>query len=85
MTVTSTGCGGDRDGGRLAYAIVPSAAVGTGLSNYTITYVNGSLTVNPAALTITANNTSKTYGQTATFAGTAFTTAAWSTATRSRA
>ena len=37
---------------------------------------NGTLTqtVNPAALTITANNASKTYGQTATFAGTAFTT-----------
>ena len=43
---------------------------GTGLGNYTISYVNGSLTVNPAALTITADSTSKTYGQTATFAGT---------------
>ena len=32
-----------------------------------------SLTVNPAPLTITANNTSKTYGQTTTFATTAFT------------
>ena len=30
-------------------------------------------TVNPAALAITANNASKTYGQTASFAGTAFT------------
>ena len=46
--------------------------VGPG-SNYTITYANGTLTVNPAALTITANNASKTYGQTATLAGTAFT------------
>ena len=44
-----------------------------------------SLTVNPAALTITANSTSKTYGQTASFAGTAFTKPAWSTATRSPA
>ena len=32
-----------------------------------------SFTVNPAALTITANSTSKTYGQTATFSATAFT------------
>ncbi len=56
---------------------MPSAATGTGLGNYTITYANGTLTVNPAALTITANNASKTYGQTASFAGTAFTTAAW--------
>jgi gliding motility-associated-like protein len=29
------------------YAIVPSAAVGNGLSNYNIVYVNGSFTVNP--------------------------------------
>ena len=55
------------------YAIVPSAATGTGLSNYTIGYVNGTLTVNPAALTITANNDSKTYGTLKTFSGTAFT------------
>ena len=55
---------------------MPSTATfSAGLSsNYTITYVNGTLTVNPAALTITANNASKTYGQTATFAATAFTT-----------
>ena len=55
------------------YAIVPERRGRAGLSNYTITYVNGSLTVNPAALTITANSTSKTYGQTVTFAGTEFT------------
>ncbi|MGA7498407.1 MAG: MBG domain-containing protein, partial [Isosphaeraceae bacterium] len=55
------------------YSIVPSAAVGTGLSNYTIAYVNGNLTVNAAALTITATSTSKTYGTLATFIGTAFT------------
>ena len=55
------------------YAIVPSAAVGTGLANYTISYVNGTLTVTTAALTITANSPSKTYGQTVTFAGTEFT------------
>ena len=51
----------------------PARAVGTGLGNYTISYVNGSLTVDPAALTITADSTSKTYGQTVTFAGTEFT------------
>ena len=33
------------DGGGLAYAIVPSAAVGTGLGNYTISYVERHLTV----------------------------------------
>ena len=46
------------------YNIVPSAATGTGLSNYTISYVNGTLTVSPAALTVAANNGSKTYGAT---------------------
>jgi FtsP/CotA-like multicopper oxidase with cupredoxin domain len=56
-----------------SYAITPSAAVGIGLTNYTINYVNGSLAVTPAALTITANNASKSYGQAVTFLGTAFT------------
>ncbi len=54
------------------YSIVPSAATGTGLGNYTITYTNGSLTVTTAPLTITANNGTKVYGQTfATGAGSA--------------
>ena len=34
------------------YAIAPSAAVGSGLANYTITYTNGTLTVNPLAVGI---------------------------------
>ena len=58
------------------YPIVPSAATfSAGLSgNYTITYTNGTLTISPAALSITANNASKISGQTASFAATAFTT-----------
>jgi Ca2+-binding RTX toxin-like protein len=44
------------------YPIVPSAAAGTGLSNYTISYHNGLLTVNPAPLTITADNKSMIKG-----------------------
>lgn len=43
------------------YPITPSAAVGTGLSNYTITYVNGQLTVTPVPLTVTADDKSKVY------------------------
>jgi hypothetical protein len=39
------------------YAVVPTAAVGTGLSNYAITYVNGSLTVNPLPVALTGNRT----------------------------
>jgi hypothetical protein len=49
------------------YTITNSAAAGSGLVNYTISYVNGLLTVNPAALTVTANTQSKTYGQTVVF------------------
>ncbi len=71
VTETSTGAPVSATVG--TYNIVPSAAVGTGLGNYTIGYVNGTLTVNPATLTITANNDSKTYGTLKTFGGTAFT------------
>jgi hypothetical protein len=58
------------------YAIVPSAATGGTFtpSNYTITYVNGSLTVTPAPLTITALDATKVYGQTPTLS--AFTSTA---------
>jgi hypothetical protein len=53
------------------YIISASGAVD---SDYSISYVAGSLTVSPAPLTITANNLAKTYGQTLIFAGTEFTT-----------
>ena len=39
-----------------SYAIVPSAAVGSGLNNYAIAYVSGTLTVAPVTLTVTAAN-----------------------------
>ena len=57
------------------YAITPSNAAGGSFtpSNYTIAYVNGTLTVIPAALTVTASNVAKSYGQTPTLS--AFTTA----------
>jgi hypothetical protein len=40
----------------------PITASGAASSNYTIGYIGGSLTVNAAALTITAANTNKLYG-----------------------
>jgi MBG domain (YGX type) len=73
VTLTSTGAVATATVSGSPYAIVPSAAAGTGLGNYAISYVNGSLSVKPAALTITADSTSKTYGQTVTFGGTDFT------------
>ena len=55
-----------------SYTIVPSAAQGSGLSNYSISYSNGSLTVSQKALTVTASNQSKVYGESKSFAGTEF-------------
>ena len=43
------------------YPIVPVAA-GTNLSDYTVVYNNGTLTVGQATLTVTAANASRTYG-----------------------
>ncbi|SDE47111.1 filamentous hemagglutinin family N-terminal domain-containing protein [Paracoccus isoporae] len=55
------------------YAITASEAIGAGLSNYSIRYENGQMTVTPAPLTITADDQSKIYGQSITFDGTEFT------------
>jgi hypothetical protein len=44
------------------YVITPSAAVGSGLSNYTITYATGALTVTARPVTVTADAKTKTYG-----------------------
>jgi filamentous hemagglutinin family protein len=57
------------------YTITPSNATGGtfNTNNYNITYINGSLTVNKADLTITANDQAKTYGETFTFTGNEFT------------
>ena len=75
VTLSSSGAAATASVAGSPYAIVPSAATGGTFSpaNYTITYQNGTLSVNPAALTITANNRSKTYGQVVVFAGTEFT------------
>jgi len=60
------------------YPITPSNAIFSvgSAANYTISYVDGQLTVTPAVLSvgsIVANNATKTYGTTYTFAGTEFT------------
>ena len=57
-----------------SYDIAPTASSGTGLANYTIQYVPGTLSVAPAALVVQADDTSRAYGQTnppftATFRG----------------
>ena len=70
VTLTSTGAAAGAAIGD--YPIVASAAVGTGLANYDIQYVDGTLSVGLRTLTISANDRSKTYGSTVTFAGTEF-------------
>ncbi len=63
-SVTETSTGAPMSAAVGTYPIVPSAATGSGLSNYTIGYVDGTLTVNAAPLTVTATNKSMTYGGT---------------------
>ncbi len=56
------------------YAIEISEATGAGFDagNYNITYEDGELEVNPADLTLTANDQDKTYGEELTFSGDEF-------------
>jgi hypothetical protein len=57
MTLTSAGVDATAAAGM--YAIVPSAAAGTGLDNYNITYLNGKLTVNKASVTWSIDSSPK--------------------------
>ncbi len=54
------------------YVINAANATGSGLGNYTITYLPGELTVTPAPLSLRALDGSKIYGSTLAFAGTEF-------------
>jgi MBG domain (YGX type) len=58
LTATTTATSSSAAG---TYNIVP-AATGANLANYTVIYVDGSLTVSQAALTLTAGNASRVYG-----------------------
>jgi len=63
VTLTSAGSAATASVAGSPYTITPSAAVGSGLSNYSITYSTaGKMTVTGAPLTITATGPSKTYG-----------------------
>ena len=74
VTLTSSGAAATAPVSGSPYSITPSAALGTGLANYTISYVDGALRVTPATLTITATDQTKAYGTTFSFTGTEFTT-----------
>ncbi len=61
-SVTLNSAATDGSAGAGQYPITPSAAVGSGLDNYAISYVNGTFTVNPLDIHVTADAQSKTYG-----------------------
>src|SRR3954467_8525434 len=61
-SVSLTSAGAAAGAGVGSYDIVPSAAVGTGLANYAISYANGNLSVTPATLSISADAQSKVEG-----------------------
>ncbi|WP_420407518.1 MBG domain-containing protein [Hoeflea sp.] len=67
VDLASAGAASTADAG--SYDIVASNASGNRLDNYTISYADGTLTVDKAALLITASDASKTYGQTASLTG----------------
>ena len=60
VTLTSAGATNTAIVG--SYSIVPSAATGTGLGNYTITYNNGTLTVNLAGTAVAISSSSNPSG-----------------------
>ena len=67
VTLSSTGAAASATVAGSPYVIVIGGALGTGLANYDIEYVNGALEVDPAELTISAADQTKTYGDTFTF------------------
>jgi filamentous hemagglutinin family protein len=64
VSLSSTGAAAAAGVSGSPYAIPPSNATGGTFSagNYSITYNNGSLTIAPAALTVTADNQTREYG-----------------------
>jgi MBG domain (YGX type) len=62
VTLTSAGAAATATVAGSPYSIVPSAAVGARLNNYSIAYGTGSLKVKPAPLTIIADNKTMSFG-----------------------
>ena len=67
ITLTSLGAPAGATVAGSTYVITPSAALGSGLDNYNISYTTGSFTVTTANLSIVAANHGKAYGTTYTF------------------
>ena len=72
VKLTCDGAEANSDYKEGGYPIKVSNAEGTGLENYTINYVDGTLTILKRKLLITANDAIKAYGESLTFDGTEF-------------
>jgi len=59
--LTSPGAQASADVSGSPYVITPSAASGTGISNYSISYTNGTFSITKAPLTFTADNKTREY------------------------
>jgi hypothetical protein len=62
VTLSSTGYAATASVAGSPHAITPSAAVGSGLTNYNITYTAGTMTVTARPVTVTADGKTKIYG-----------------------
>jgi filamentous hemagglutinin family protein len=69
VTQTSAGSAATASVAGSAYAIVPSSATGGTFtpSNYAITYLNGTMTVAPKALTVTSADVTRSYNRNAVY------------------
>src|SRR5206468_1440971 len=75
VTLTSAGAAGTASvtAPGPTYPITPSAPPSSGLGNYTIGYTDGTLTIDPKALGVKANDRNKTYGDALVLGTAAFT------------
>ncbi len=73
MTLTSAGAAATATVAGSPYPITPSNAIGTGLANYTISYVERHPDGRPGHADDHGGRRTKAYGQTLDFAGTEFT------------
>ena len=62
VTLASAGSPAAAPASPPTYPIVPSTAVGSGLGNYAINYINGSMTVTKVSLVVTSDGQTKVYG-----------------------
>lgn len=73
IVIASDGAAADAGVSGAPYNITGAAPlIGTGADNYEVTVLDGALTIDRAALELTVNDATKTYGQTLNFSGTEF-------------